>query len=156
MQNKTWGQLILRLIIGGILIYAAFSKIVHPQEFYLSVLEYHLVGDTLSKIVALWLPWIEVLVGVGVLGGIWFLPNLRLAQLLFAGFTIILIVTLFRGIHTDCGCFGTAGGRISWLHVLGDVILYFLTTLLVIWEQIVSNVQPAQPNADNQNNSGKE
>lgn len=156
MQNKTWGQLILRLIVGGILIYASVSKIVHPEEFYLSVMEYHLVGNTLSKIIALWLPWIELLVGVGVLSGIWFLTNLRLAQLLFAGFTIILIVTLFRGIHTDCGCFGSAGGRVSWLHVLGDVILYFLTTLLVIWEQIVSKIQPAQSRGDTQENRGKE
>jgi len=155
VQNKTWGQLILRLIIGGVLVYASITKIVHPTQFYLTVNEYHLVGKTLSKIIALWLPWIELLAGVGVLAGIWFLANLRLAQLLFAGFTIILIVTLFRGISTDCGCFGTAGGRVTWLHVFGDVILYFLATLLVIWEQIAENIRPEPTDSDNQNNSGK-
>lgn len=153
MQSKTWGQLILRLIIGGILIFAAITKIIHPQEFYISVLSYHLIGATLSKIVALWLPWIELLAGVGILSTIWFLANLRLAQLMFAGFTVILIVTLFRGISTDCGCFGSIASKISWLHVLGDVVLYFLTTLLVIWEQIVANIQSAPPNTENKSAS---
>ena len=78
-----------------------------------------------------------------------YMANLRIAQLLYAGFAVLLLVTLFRGISADCGCFGSISGRVSWLHVLGDMILYFFTTLLVIWQQIVQNFEPAEmPPAD--------
>lgn len=156
MPVKGYGQIAFRLVVGGVLVYAAILKIIHPQQFYLSVLAYNLVGKELSKVIALWLPWVELLAGAGIIGMIWYKANLRLAQLMYAGFTIVLIVTLFRGMTTNCGCFGSAGGSVSWLHVLGDVVLYFLTTLLVIWEQIVEKFEAAEEASGNSDQQGKE
>jgi len=126
-------QLLLSLIIGGIFIYAASPKILAPDAFYLDIIGYNLVGGFLAKVIALWLPWVELLAGIGVILGVWYLPNLRILQWLLSVFVVLLFITLLRGITTDCGCFGSAGGRVTWWHVFGDLVLLLMTTFLISW-----------------------
>ncbi len=131
--QKDWFQLILRIIIAVVFLYAAVPKILNPQAFYLNILGYNLVEGTLAKLIALWLPWIELIAAFGVLFNIWMNANLRLVQLMLSGFIVLLILTLIRGIDADCGCFGSAGGRVTWWHVFGDFVLLFITTFLITW-----------------------
>jgi len=126
-------QLILSLIIGGVFIYAAVPKILTPQAFYLDILGYHLVGGFLAGTLAVWIPWLELLAAAGVIIGVWYLASLRILQGLLSVFTVLLFLTLLRGINTDCGCFGSAGGQVTWWHVFGDLVLLLITTFLISW-----------------------
>lgn len=126
-------QLILSLIIGGIFVYAAIPKILTPQAFYLDILGYHFVGEFLAGALALWIPWLELLAAAGVIIDVWYLTSLRILQGLLSVFTVLLFLTLLRGINTDCGCFGSAGGQVTWWHVFGDLVLLLVTTFLVSW-----------------------
>jgi len=137
IRKRDWLQLTLRMIIGGIFIYAAVPKILAPGEFYLSILGYDLITGPLAKLAALWIPWLELIGAIGVIFGIWYLANLRIVQVLLGVFVVILLLTLIRGIQTDCGCFGHVLGRISWWHVVGDLILLLMTTFLISWAKFV-------------------
>lgn len=132
-RQGDWFQLALRLIIAGVFLYAAIPKIVHPQAFYLNILGYNFIQGTPAKLVAIWLPWAELLAALGIIFGLWMKANLRLIQIMLTGFIILLVLTLVRGIDADCGCFGSAGGRVTWWHVFGDFVLLFITTFLITW-----------------------
>ncbi|MCF7828539.1 MAG: hypothetical protein K9N46_14995 [Candidatus Marinimicrobia bacterium] len=131
--QRDWFQLVLRILLGGIFIYAAIPKILSPNVFYLDILGYDIVAGTLAKFTALWLPWIELLAALGVIFSIWYLASLRIFQGVLAFFVVLLTVTLVRGITADCGCFGSASGQVTWWHVFGDVVLLMLATFLVSW-----------------------
>lgn len=136
-------QIILRVIISGIFIYAAIPKIINPQAFYLDILGYNIVDGELAKTIALWLPWVEIIAALGVMAGIWLIVNLRLIQVMLSMFVILLILTLIRGIDADCGCFGTASGQVTWWHVFGDTVLLFITTFLITWARFERQQRPA-------------
>jgi len=135
-QNSTqgdWFQLVLRIIIAGVFLYAAVPKILNPQEFYLNILGYNFIQGTPAKLVAIWLPWAELIAAIGIVFNVWMRANLRLIQVMLSGFIILLVLTLIRGIDADCGCFGSAGGQVTWWHVFGDFVLLFITTFLITW-----------------------
>jgi len=134
-------QIILSVIVGGILIYAAIPKIIAPNAFYLDILGYNIIGMLFSKILAISLPWVELLSGAGIIIGVWYLSSLRIAQWLYSVFVVLLIITLIRGINTDCGCFGSAGGQVTWWHVIGDMVLLLITTFLISWTRFASQAE---------------
>ncbi len=69
--QRDWFHLALRLIIGAVFIYAAIPKILSPGEFYLNILGYDLIGGQMAKLAALWIPWLELLGGLGVIFRVW-------------------------------------------------------------------------------------
>ena len=137
--QSDWFQLALRIIIAGVFLYAAVPKILNPQEFYLNILGYNFIQGTPAKLVALWLPWAELIAAIGIIFNVWMQANLRLIQAMLSGFIILLILTLIRGIDADCGCFGSAGGQVTWWHVFGDFVLLFITTFLITWTKFREN-----------------
>ena len=95
-----------RLALAAVFVYAGVLKALDPGGFALAIDNYHLLPFPLAATLALYLPWLEILCGFGVL---W--PRLRLGALgLLAGlclvFTGALALALVRGLDIDCGCFG--------------------------------------------------
>ena len=56
--------LIARLILGGVFIYASLDKIAHPAEFAKAIGNYHVVPFGLENLMALALPWLELIAGI--------------------------------------------------------------------------------------------
>jgi len=134
-KNRTnYVNVILRLLVGGVFVSAALFKIADPANFALAVANYRLAPHALNNLIAVLLPWIEMLSGLLVLTGIW----LRAAALVIASLTAIFILAivsaLMRGLNIECGCFGTVGGRhIGLFSLLIDTTLFSLATLLAMF-----------------------
>jgi hypothetical protein len=64
--------MISRLFIGVVLIYASFYKIIDPGAFARSIWFYHLVPGNLINLMALILPWLELLCGLALIFGIYY------------------------------------------------------------------------------------
>jgi len=60
-----------RLIMAGIFIYASIDKIAHPAAFAKDVYNYQILPDALVNLTALVLPWLELLLGLCLLAGVW-------------------------------------------------------------------------------------
>jgi uncharacterized membrane protein YphA (DoxX/SURF4 family) len=95
----------LRLLLAGVLFYASADKLLHPQAFAAIVKGYHVLPDLLINPVAVWLPWLELALGLCLVSGFWCEGAVALTVGLFAAFWLLLIVSYFRGIDVDCGCF---------------------------------------------------
>jgi uncharacterized membrane protein YphA (DoxX/SURF4 family) len=106
-KGLRWSQVAARLIMAGIFIYASIDKIAHPAAFAKDVYNYQILPDALINMTALVLPWLELLLGVCLLAGIWLPGAVITVNGLLIVFLASLIFNLARGLDVNCGCFST-------------------------------------------------
>ena len=97
--------LFFRIILGSVFIYASLDKIQDPGAFSALIDNYRATPIWLNNLVALILPWIELICGILIIFGV-FIPvaNLLIFAMLIL-FVILLSQAVIRGIDTHCGCF---------------------------------------------------
>lgn len=113
-------------VLGLVFAAAAVPKITHPAEFALAVYRYQLVPHDAINVLAVFLPWLEVVCAAALL----FRPRLRtgalvLILLMLAVFTTAISINLYRGIDIACGCFSVnaAKGHLGWLSLVRNAAL---------------------------------
>jgi putative oxidoreductase len=126
IRNKSvlW---VFRLVVGGVFIWAGILKILDPLEFAQNIANYRVFSRHFSFLIAIVLPWLEVLCGVLVIFGIFRSASSLLLSGLLGIFLVLITVTLFRGIDVDCGCFGSLGRHVDYRLLLTDIVLLYLT-----------------------------
>ena len=140
---------VLALTVGWVFVYASFPKIEDPRAFARIVYHYQVVGPSASfgfvpaNLVAVGLPWVELIAGVLLMTGLWRREAAAVTAVMLALFVAAVASTLARGIDIqNCGCFALdASGRAAgWKLIAGDLGL--LTLALV-----VAFVPPSAPEA---------
>ncbi|MBI3928561.1 MAG: DoxX family membrane protein [Armatimonadetes bacterium] len=122
-----------RLLLGAAFVYASLDKIVDPGAFADVVLGYQLLHPKLVTLVAVVLPWIELLAGGLLLIG--FLSES--CALILGGLSVVfgLAVSsaLARGLDIQCGCFSVASGSdpVAWSHLVLDGLLLLLSSAVL-------------------------
>jgi hypothetical protein len=120
---------VVRLVLGSLFLYSALPKTRQPYDFLSSVYSYELVGPTLGLLVAMTLPWMELLVGICLVGGVFVGGALLSSAGLAAMFTFVLTYALYHGLDISCGCFSASGGdQISYLTLLRAVVILLVST----------------------------
>jgi len=115
---------LLRLAVGGIFVYAAWTKLRDPWTlFAISIDAYHVLPQWAVLMVARTLPWLELALGLVLISG--FLRRLSTAgaSALLTLFFALMVRAYVRGETIDCGCFGP-GEAISPLTLLRDGALW--------------------------------
>jgi uncharacterized membrane protein YphA (DoxX/SURF4 family) len=107
MHWTQWALLGARLIPGGVLILAGFSKVaMGPAGFTRVVQAYKLLPARWSRVVALTLPPVEVAAGTLVVLGAFSQLGALVAILVLGVVTAAAGSALVRGVKAPCGCFG--------------------------------------------------
>lgn len=94
---------LLRLSLAFIFIYAGLVKLMNPQAFAHALAQFELIPDGLLPIVALGLPGVELLAGLGLAFDLRFCMTAILVML--TGFLLILGYAILKDLDIDCGCF---------------------------------------------------
>ena len=100
--------LIVRLFIGIIFIYASLDKIQSPAQFARIIYNYHIMPGMLINILALLLPWIEIISGMLLIAGIYKEGSILIINVMVLVFIVAIGVNLYRGINLECGCFSVS------------------------------------------------
>jgi len=141
-----WTFFIIRLIIGGVFIYASIDKIIFPGEFAKIIHNYRLLHPDLINIMAIMLPWFELVAGISLITGFRYKGANSIILLMLLIFIVALGINLARGVNINCGCFSTSSSVKSNLLVrmiedilmlLGCLIIMFKSKLLKQPSQIV-------------------
>ncbi len=134
IQNK---QIILafRFLIGAVFIWSGIIKIIDPLLFAQDVANYRIFPQSLSFLIALILPWIEVSCGLLLVLGIWSRAAALMISGLLGAFLILLVITLFRGIDVTCGCFGALSHTVDYRLLLLDSGLLFLSLNIFFYQR---------------------
>jgi uncharacterized membrane protein YphA (DoxX/SURF4 family) len=98
----------LRIAIGGIFVFSALGKLLEPYQNFLYVIQAYQILPSWAEILAAQIfPWLEMIVGIFVLLGLWLPWSLRAALIFFSVFVVIVGQALLRGLPLEnCGCFG--------------------------------------------------
>ena len=125
-------QLFLRLILGAVFIYAAYTKLRQSWLlFALSIDSYQLLPEWAVFALARTLPWLELALGVLLIAGVALRYLSVVATAILGLFFTVMLVSYFRGAGIDCGCFGV-GEALSVKTLLRDGVLLAAAISLVI------------------------
>ncbi|MGE0493207.1 MAG: MauE/DoxX family redox-associated membrane protein [Vulcanimicrobiota bacterium] len=114
--DKPLPRLLARLLVGGVFVYAGAPKVVHVEQFALAVSNYRLLPENLVSLVALIVPWLEVVIGVCLLAGLLTRAAAWLSALLSGAFAAAVASAVVRGLDIECGCF-SGPAPVDWPHV---------------------------------------
>ena len=100
--------LVVRLGLGCMFLYSSLPKIRQPYDFLSNVYNFELVGPKLGLLTAMTLPWVELLVGICLIGGIFVSGALLVSIGMGAMFSFVIASALYRGLNISCGCFSAS------------------------------------------------
>ena len=104
-----------QLVLGLLFAVAALAKIVDAASLAKEVHNFHLVPFWSEHLVAIALPWVELVAALALVLGIRPRAGAWVAGALLVCFTAGVALAMARGRNFECGCFGTAAGtRIGW------------------------------------------
>jgi uncharacterized membrane protein YphA (DoxX/SURF4 family) len=125
--------LILRVGLGGVFLVAGALKIGHADDFASQIAGFQLLPLPLIAPLALLLPFLEAMVGLYLIVGLFTQFAAWFAGLEMAVFAAAIASAVVRGIHTSCGCFGPSDHTLtSWPEVGRDLGLT-LVAAIVAW-----------------------
>lgn len=124
-------QLFLRLMLGAVFIYAAYTKLRQSWLlFALSIDSYQLLPEWAVFALARTLPWLELALGVLLIAGVALRFLSVVATAILGLFFTVMLVSYFRGAGIDCGCFGV-GEALSAKTLARDGLLLTAALALV-------------------------
>jgi uncharacterized membrane protein YphA (DoxX/SURF4 family) len=132
--------LIARIVLGCVFIYASLDKIRHPELFAEAVYNYQLSPEVAVNLVALWLPWLELLCGGLLVLGVWVGGSSLIISTLMLVFLAALGINLARGLDVHCGCFTTQGSDPLTIFTLFRDSLFLVLALFLFWLSQIKSV----------------
>jgi uncharacterized membrane protein YphA (DoxX/SURF4 family) len=109
-------------IVAGLLslifIYAGTTKALEASSFYKDVQMYHLLTDGTAWYLAHYLPWLEIVTGIGLIVKHTRKSACILIITALAVFMFAISSAWARGLNIECGCFGETIDHSSYIWVL--------------------------------------
>lgn len=127
--------LICRLTLAIIFFYAGIEKIINPRDFAVAIYNYQLLPDCAVNALAVILPWLEIIVAICLVAGLYVRGATLISSALFLTFATALAISLVRGLDISCGCFGAASGSINWLYLARDLSLFCMSVFVLIYDR---------------------
>jgi len=125
--------LVVRLGLGCMFLYSSLPKIRQPYDFLSNVYNFELVGPKLGLLTAMTLPWVELLVGICLIGGIFISGALLVSIGMGAMFSFVIGSALYRGLNISCGCFSASSvEQIGYTTLIRACVIMLLSTAAYI------------------------
>jgi hypothetical protein len=130
-------EILIRLGIGGMFIFASVFKIADPKGFAVLIAQYQFLPHNLVNLWALILPQFEFWFGLALIVTPFVKECVLVILALFASFIIALVWALALDLGITCGCFQIDGAQSkaeAWTALIRDLILLGPTAWLLTRE----------------------
>lgn len=134
LSNK-YVVITLRVLLGLIFLYSSVGKLFNPADFAKAILRYDFLPLYFVNLLAIVLPWLEFVVGLLLIAGIFKKASSILAGASLIMFLIALISAVARGLDISCGCFSLEESSSK-----GDIIFrivqdfFMLAALIIVYK----------------------
>ena len=134
LLRARWLHWVLGIALGSIFIYASWAKLWDPRPLVTIIWGYRLLPNGPINLIAIFMPWMELLIGLAMLTGYKRRAGAAWATLLLIGFTIALGINAARGLDVACGCFSTSASEThnAWLLVLRDTPMLLAALVMAL------------------------
>ncbi len=113
-----------RLAIGVLLMVAGALKVGHAPALAAAIAGFRLLPATVVGPLALGLPFLELMLGLYLVVGLFTRFAATIACVQFLVYAAVVASAVIRHIHADCGCFGPGEVAIAdWPHAGFDLLL---------------------------------
>ena len=133
--SKFWkySSIISRLALGIIFLIACSDKLIHPRWFVEILENYKLLPKGLLPFFAITLPWVELMVGILLLLGVFVEATAIISTGLLLVFFSAILITIIRGMVIECGCFGILEGEdaLGWHTLFRDMFFLIFSIQLM-------------------------
>jgi putative oxidoreductase len=123
--------LLARVLIGGLFVWAAVTKLHDLPTFGTEIANYRLLPNGVVPWLAAALPGIEIVAGLLCLVGLWTRVAAGIVSAMLLVFIVAISQALVRHIQLHCGCFGGVD-EATWSTVWRDVGM-LAPAWLVVW-----------------------
>ncbi len=127
----------IEILLGLIFLVAGVIKACDPNAFYSTIDAYRLLPSVLVLGLAYYLPYLEIVLGLGLMTKVMAFECSCVMAGLVGVFLFALISAWLRGLNIDCGCFGPADSSVGYLApilrdaVVGAAVLYCIRVNLM-------------------------
>jgi len=111
---------VTRIVVGLVFLAAALGKIGDLPWFAQEVHNYHLAPGWGENLVAIVLPWIELVAALALVLGVRARAGGVVALALLLLFTVAVAIAWARGLDFRCGCFGKLGASRIGAHKFAE------------------------------------
>lgn len=119
--TSPWLTIRVQLALGVFFVAASLPKIVDPPSFAHMIYNYRIVPGALINIMALTMPWIELLSGLALILGIWKEAARTIVAAMLLIFIVAISINLARNNAIDCGCFDVSAAGKSHEERIADM-----------------------------------
>jgi len=121
-----------RIYLALYFILSGLAKINNLEIFAYSIENYKLFPIEIINILAITIPWIEIISGALLLLGIFIKENALIIASLLLVFTFAVISAVLRNLDIDCGCQGTLDGqKVGMLKIIENISLFIVAILSI-------------------------
>ena len=127
---------LLILLLAGVFLFAGGLKAWRPSQLAWDIFSYEIAPYSAAAVLAVYLPWVEILAGAGL-----FAPRARRGALaILQGLLIVFMLALgwawFRGLDISCGCFGSGDEPANFPLLMGRDVGLLLAAILLAWLEV--------------------
>jgi len=126
-------NLLIRIIVGSIFIITGISKIIDPVLFAKEITFYRMLPDFSINLIAIILPWIELVVGVLFILGVRVKANILILAGMLLMFNFAVSVAWARGLNINCGCFSNLAKETVGLGKLSENFAMFFALVFMFF-----------------------
>jgi uncharacterized membrane protein YphA (DoxX/SURF4 family) len=133
--------IILRLILGGLFIYASWGKLLNPEDFGRAIRGYDMLPLGTISILSVLLPYLEFFSGLFLIIGIFKRGSAFIIIAMLVIFLVGLTQAYARGLTIDCGCFSVTskadnqGGFYLLIRIIEDIFMLLAAFLIYNFER---------------------
>ena len=119
-----------RIYLALVFILSGLDKVNNLSTFSQSIENYRILPLEAVNIVAIIIPWVELVSGALLLLGFYIRENSTIIFALLGLFTLSIISAVLRNLDIDCGCQGTFDGqKVGVLKIIENVALIIVSIL---------------------------
>ncbi|MBW3565231.1 MAG: DoxX family protein [Acidobacteria bacterium] len=130
--SHPWLTIRLQIALGAVFVMAALPKIIDPPTFAHMIYNYKILPLGLVNIAALVLPWVELIIGIALILGMWRGTAITFVIGLLVIFILAIGYNLLIGNAIDCGCFDPAASGLSDEEKLSDMVWTIIRDLFLL------------------------
>jgi uncharacterized membrane protein YphA (DoxX/SURF4 family) len=129
----SWVVLALRLVLGAIFLVAGFTKAGHGDLFAAQIAGFRILPQVVIAPIAIALPYLEILLGIYLVLGLFTRIAAWVAVVLLATFDGAIASAVVRGLSVSCGCFGPTDKTVTtWSEVARDAVFVLLAVIVAL------------------------
>jgi putative oxidoreductase len=147
LYGNPYTSVVFRWAVGLIFVYASMDKLLHPSAFAVAIYNYKILPGSLINLVAITLPWLELVCGILLIIGLSPRAAALLLSILLLIFFSALSISLYRGIDISCGCFSvsTTADKIGISIMVRDLLVLAMSLQILFFDGNLLSIERLLP-----------